>query len=301
MIKDRFDFPENIRRVTGGAGSCECLLVFMKEKTILMETGMAFDQKNLIANIKKELAREGRSTIDYITISHSHYDHIGGLPFVLDVWPDAKVVAAAKTKKVFASEGARKTMKMLAQAAAVNFGAEPEEFRAEDLRVDVVVGDNDTVDLGAGERLRVLETKGHTTCSLTFILEPEKIMYSSESTGVMRKEGLLSSEIITSYNDAVESAQKCMAYRPKILITPHYGVMPEDENLSFFIWFLIAAAKERDFILAAYDSTGSYEKTLDCFVEKYWSEEWTGGQPKEAFMENARYTVRNMLKESGRI
>ena len=92
-----------------------------------------------------------------------------------------------------------------------------------------------------------------------------------------------------------------MAYRPKILITPHYGVMPEDENISFFIWFLIAAAKERDFILAAYDSTGSYEKTLDCFVEKYWSEEWTGGQPKEAFMENARYTVRNMLKESGRI
>lgn len=300
-MEDRFNFPENIVRVTAGKGSCESMLVFSKENTVLMETGMAYAHKELTANIEKALKERGRDRIDYITISHSHYDHIGGLPYILDKWPKAKVIASAKTKKVFQSEGARSTMKKLAEAAAVNFSAEPEPFRAEDLRVDIVAGDNYIIDLGAGEKLRVLETKGHTSCSLTYIFEPQKIMFSSESTGVMRKEGVLTSEIITSYNDAVEAAEKCMAYRPKVLITPHYGVMPENENLSFFIWFLIAAAKERDFVLAAYDETGSCEKTLEKFAEHYWNEEWTHGQPIEAFMENAKYTVRNLLKESGRI
>ena len=36
--------------------------------------------------------------------------------------------------------------------------AEPELFRPEDLRVDIVAGDNYIIDLGAGEKLRVLET-----------------------------------------------------------------------------------------------------------------------------------------------
>ena len=300
-MEARFEFPENIVRVTAGEGSSESMLVFAKESTVLMETGMAYAHKELVSNIKRALADRGRKTVDYITLSHSHYDHIGGLPYVLDEWPDAKVIASAKTKKVFQSQGARKTMKKLAQAAADHFGTEPEEFRAEDLRVDIIPSDNDLIDLGAGEYIRVLETKGHTSCSLTFIFEPQKIMFSSESTGVMRKEGVLQAEIITSYNDAIESAEKCMAYRPKVLITPHYGVMPQEENLSFFIWFLIAAAKERDFVLASYERTGSYEKTLEDFVDRYWNEEWASGQPKEAFMENAKPTVMNLLKESGRI
>ena len=300
-MEDRFNFPENIVRVTAGAGSSESMLVFTKESTVLMETGMAYAHKEFIANIKARLADRGRSRVDLITISHSHYDHIGGLPYVLDEWPEAKVIASAKTKKVFQSEGARATMKKLAQAASENFRAAPEPFRAEDLRVDIVAGDNEIIDLGAGENIRVLETKGHTSCSLTYIFEPQKIMFSSESTGVMRKEGVLTSEIITSYSDAVEAAEKCMAYRPKVLITPHYGVMPESENISFFIWFLIAAAKERDLVLAVYDETGSYEKTLERYVDHYWNEEWASGQPIEAFMENARYTVMNLLRESGRI
>ncbi|MBR2546983.1 MAG: MBL fold metallo-hydrolase [Eubacterium sp.] len=300
-MEDRFNFPENIVRVTAGAGSCESMLVFTKESTVLMETGMAYGHRELVDNIKKALSARGRSRVDYITISHSHYDHIGALPYVLDEWPDAKVIASAKTKKVFRSEGARRTMKKLAQAAAENFGTDPMEFRAEDLRVDMTPGDNETIDLGSGERIRVLETKGHTSCCLTYVFEPQKIMFSSESTGVMRKEGVLQAEIITSYNDAVDSAQKCMAYRPKVLITPHYGIMPENENLSFFIWFLIAAAKERDFVLGSFEKTGSYEKTLEDFAGRYWNEEWANGQPIEAFMENAKYTVRNLLKESGRI
>ncbi len=300
-MEDRYDFPDNIVRVTAGAGSSESMLVFAGESTVLMETGMAYAHEELVSNIRRALAERGRSGIDYVTLSHSHYDHVGALPYVLEEWPGARVIASEKTKKVFRSEGAKKTMSRLAASAAENFGLDAGGFSGDGLRVDITPHDNDLIDLGGNESIRVLETKGHTSCSLTYVFEPQKIMFSSESTGVMRKEGVLQAEIITSYRDAVESAEKCMAVRPKMLITPHYGLIPEDEILSFFIWFLIAAAKERDYVLASFDRTGSYDSTLSYFVERYWNEEWANGQPKEAFMENARYTVRNLLKESGRI
>lgn len=301
MSEKRFEFPENIERVTAGKGNSESLLIFAKDKTVLMEAGMAYCHAGLIDNIRKALSERDRKTLDYITLSHSHYDHVGALPYILKEWPDIKVVAAEKTKKVFASQGAKKTITRLLGEAAKNYGRTPEDYDADMLRVDMVVKDGDFLDLGGGEKLRVMETKGHTDCSLTFVLEPERIMFSSESTGVIRQEGVITSAILKSYKQAVESAKKCMAYKPDILITPHYGVMSEDEKLSFFIWFLIAAEREKDYILESYDKTGSVEGTVDLYEERYWSEDWLSGQPKAAFMENANATVRNILKEFGRI
>src|SRR6056297_1424249 len=89
---DRFTFPDEIKRVTSGKGG-ESLLIFTKEKTILYDTGMAYCGDKLIENIQQAL--NGR-TLDYILISHTHYDHIGALPFILDKWPHALVLGSLK-------------------------------------------------------------------------------------------------------------------------------------------------------------------------------------------------------------
>lgn len=297
---NRFDFPDGIVRVTAGRGS-ECLLVFGPEKTVLMDTGMPFLCGKLIDNIKGALREKGRDKLDYVTLSHTHYDHIGAVTPLTKAWPDLKVIAAGKAAKVFKSEGARKTMDRLAREAAAHYSETLEEGWLDLLRVDIEVKDGDRIDLGGGKYLAVLETKGHTDCSLTFVLEPGKIMFSSESTGVMRKDGFLSSEIVKSYDDAIESAVKCIRYGANVLITPHYGVMPEkDGPVQFFVWFMIAAWRKRKFVLDTFDETKDLDKTVDIYCGKYWNDEWNDGQPKAAFIENAKYAVRNMLLEAGR-
>ena len=82
---DRFRFPADIFRVTSGRGG-EALLIIGSEKTALYDCGMAYcgaHTADNIAEVLKQLKAQGRIDsiqLDYILLSHSHYDHIGGLP-----------------------------------------------------------------------------------------------------------------------------------------------------------------------------------------------------------------------------
>ena len=53
----RYEFPENIVRVTAGNGG-EALLVLGSEKTALVDCGMAYCADNLIRNIRATFLRE---------------------------------------------------------------------------------------------------------------------------------------------------------------------------------------------------------------------------------------------------
>ena len=59
----------------------------------MIDCGMAYSAGETISNIKEIL--NGRS-LDYILISHTHYDHIGALPYIKKEFPDAVVQACVK-------------------------------------------------------------------------------------------------------------------------------------------------------------------------------------------------------------
>lgn len=80
--QDRFGFPEYLARVTSGFGG-ETFLIFGSEKTALYDCGMAYAANGTIYNIHRELRSHGKSKLDFILLSHTHYDHIGALPYIL--------------------------------------------------------------------------------------------------------------------------------------------------------------------------------------------------------------------------
>ncbi len=75
---DRNVYPPPVYRVTGGMGG-EALLILGSEKTALYDGGMACFADRLIENMETIMESEER-TLDYVLLSHTHYDHIGGLP-----------------------------------------------------------------------------------------------------------------------------------------------------------------------------------------------------------------------------
>lgn len=294
---ERFDFPDYIEYVTAGAGG-DTLLVFGSEKTALHDCGMAFCAKEAIANIERALKKHGRDTLDYILLSHSHYDHIGALPYLKKRWPNAIICGAQKAKDVFERPNALKLMEKLGTEARDIFSDSKEPILAEGFVVDRVVSEGDRIELG-DEYFYVIETKGHTDCSLTYVLEPYSIMFLSESTGVLGNEGIIDTTILKSYRQSMESVEKCKNYGAKRLISPHFGIVPEYFNDEYWKLFKKLAEEKKALFCALMKKGMTEEEMLKIFDKEYWNERLEQGQPKAAFLINGKAFIDMIIKEFG--
>ena len=296
---DSFRLPSYLTRVTAGTGG-EAFLIFTEEKVILHDCGMAYCYQGLIEHIEKALVAHHRDRLDYILLSHSHYDHVGALPYVLKRWPEAEVFGAEKAAKVFRSEGARATMKRLGEAARNAYCDSSEPVLTEGLRVDHCLTDGQVITAGGvGEEIQTITaiaTPGHTDCSYSYMLNPAGLMFTSESTGIPRPFGDLHTSILKNYHHTIESAEKCRGYQPKMLLIPHYGMLPDQLIDEYFDIYIDFAEYEKNLIINLYDKGYDFQQIMNAYESKYWSADRGKAQPKEAFLENAKYIVKHILE-----
>ncbi|MDD2217138.1 MAG: MBL fold metallo-hydrolase [Eubacteriales bacterium] len=292
-MHERYDFPEGIINVSMGEGGGE-YLICGNEKVALYDVGMAHSGKKLVFKIEQELEKLGRDKLDSVLISHSHYDHVGALGYILRRWPGALVYGTAKTKAVFESKNARDFMMVMAENARNIHGDPNEQLYMDGMRVDVTVGDGEIIGLG-GRHLKVLETKGHTDCSLTYILEPYNIMFASESTGVYVSMGNINPAILKSYLQVKESLKKCKEAAPKSIISPHYGLVPENQVCSFFDIAEMYVDKTKEIVCRLIQEGRTDEEIYEVYEAFFWP--LHKGTVKKGFMTNGKLCIKSIRKE----
>ena len=277
-------------------GSSEGNLLIGDSHTALFDCGMAFCADQTIHNVASAL--DGRP-LDYIFASHTHYDHIGGLPFFRDRWPDARLVSCQAGAEVLLKATPRRVIRELSAAAARDQRTVMELSYDDDVfRADMVVKGGDNLWLG-GLTVQVLETPGHTRDSLSFYVQELKLLIACETPGVLLTDGTMVPFYLTGFGDTINAIEACRNTGFEALSSPHRGLLSSAQAEGYFDKAYAANQACCDFILEMKAQGLQAEAMLECYFERYGIEPLLAIQPKEAFMANARATVACTLREFG--
>lgn len=290
-----YDYSEMDKwiNVTGGKGG-NSYLVLGDKKTALVDCGMAYCASNLINNVKRIL---DSSALDYVFVSHSHYDHIGAVPYLREEWPNIIVCGTDYDKNILNRYNALKAIKKLSlQAAKIYNNGTFKDYDDAMMKIDTVISDGDIINLG-GLSIRAIETPGHTKCTLSFLLNNE-ILFASESTGYMTKSGDIHHAFLISYAKTIESIIICGKINPKFIISPHFGLVDKRYTLTYWQNSIASARKIRDFILNLVKLGYGEEIILSEYEKMFRDEEIQLEQPINAFCLNTKSMIKAVLKES---
>jgi len=262
--------------------------------TALFDCGMMFCAEKTIQNVKNAL---NRKTLDFIFLTHTHYDHIGALPFFRKEWSNMRVVTCETGAAVLLKNTPRKVIRELSLAAAENYKVELNTEYSDDLfHADITVKENDIISLG-GISVQIIETPGHTRDSLAFFIPELKLLIINETPGILMPDEKIYPCYLTSYNDTIQSIKKCSQIPYEQLSMPHRGIVGSKEAEGFFEKALEINTVCRDFILDMKNKNCTEDEMINSYFNKYASETLLSYQPKEAFMANARATIASTLRE----
>jgi len=269
-------------------------LLIGRDYTALFDCGMMFCSDKTIQNVKNAL--NGRS-LDYIFLTHTHYDHIGALPFFRKEWSNVRIVTCEIGAGVLLKSTPRRVIRELSLAAAKNYNIELNMDYNDDLfHADITVKDNDIISLG-GLSIQTIETPGHTRDSLAFFIPELKLLIINETPGILMPDGIIYPCYLTGYNDTIQSIKKCSQIPYEHLSMPHCGLTGSKEMDGFFEKALEINITCRDFILDMKNKNYTEDEMIDSYFIKYASETLLSYQPKDAFMVNAKATITATLKE----
>lgn len=272
----------DVRAVPGDAA----FLLDDGETAVLYDTGFAFTGFAVADNIKNVL---GGRNLDYILLTHSHYDHAAGSAYIAKRFPNVKIAAAEYAAKIFAKPTARAAMRDLDRKAAMGNGVTEYPDLIDDLHVDIPLRDGDVLRCGTLE-FTVVALPGHTKCSVGYYLKSEKLLLSSETLGVYFGKGTYLPSCLVGYQMALDSIQKARELEINKLLLPHYGLAKElpAEYLSKAEAVCRAAAQR---ILTELHAGRTRDEIVDAFTRDYHHPHVAPVYPIDAFRLNTGIMV----------
>ena len=261
--------------------------------SILYDSGFGFTGFQVAENIKREL--KSRS-LDFIFLTHSHYDHALGSAYVLSRFKNAKVVAGEYAVKIFEKPTAKAVMRDLDRKFALKNGVSDYVDLTDNLTVHIALKDNDKIQAGDME-FTALNLTGHTKCSVGYYLESEKLLLSTESLGVYTEDGEVVPSYLVGYQMVIDSIKRVMSLGAERLLIPHYGVIEGDEVKAYLNKALKNATETADEIVKILKSGKSKEDAVNYFVSKFYKGKVKEIYPYDAMMLNTSITVNLIEKE----
>jgi glyoxylase-like metal-dependent hydrolase (beta-lactamase superfamily II) len=288
------DFGEWI--TVGGNQLYPGYIIKGRQRKLMIDAGINLMGPAYIASLEKIFG--DKNALDYVFATHSHFDHLGSIPYLKRKIPLLHAGAAKRVGALMQKQSVLDLMTTLSELQRFFFrdivGDEDVHIEPVDFEINLKEGDRFDLDDVTCE---VYEVPGHTADSLAFFIPEIRALFAGEAYGIPEgdKDGEVQVEFLSSYEDYVSSLEKMIHLQPKLIGMAHLWVFTDDDATHFLRRSLEATPRYRKLIETYLDSAnGDIEVAVQLMVKKEYDEKGTIAQPREAYIQNLNAQVRHV-------
>lgn len=233
-----------------------------------------------------------------LLILHSHFDHVGVVPFFKRRHPDLEIYASARAWKILGMQDAIDTINAFSRSVTEKMGM-GEACSAYDLdwRSDVsgiAVSEGDRIVVGDIE-IHIFETPGHSSCHISAHAPQLKVLFPSDGGGIPYK-GTIIPPGNSNFTAFQESLEKLKDLEADYVCADHFGYVTGDEARNFISRTIEAAREHRAQMEETYRRTGDIDAAAHELTDSFYAENPDYFMSREIFEGVYRQMVRHIAK-----
>jgi glyoxylase-like metal-dependent hydrolase (beta-lactamase superfamily II) len=242
-----------------------------KMGSLIVSGGMSY-LAPLILNQLRDFAIDEKK-IGKLLILHSHFDHVGLVPFFKRRYPGLEVYASSRAWEILEMPKGIETINRFSRLIAERMGLNGwlDGFDLE-WRGDVLgtaISEGATIDLG-DMTVQLLETPGHSSCSISAYVPEIRSLFPSDGGGIPYGEIIIPSGN-SNFTQYQKSLEKLKTLAVDIFCADHYGYVTGREAETYICRSIDAAKEKRTMIEELFRRTGSIEQTVTELLEELYT------------------------------
>lgn len=261
---------------------------------ILINGGLSFLVPELLDQFKT--FRIDESKINKILILHSHFDHVGIVPFFERRYPGIVIYASARSLEILGKVKALQAINDANRYTIENKGlAQACADYDLDWRTGLkgqAVSDGDVIDLG-DRKILVVETPGHSPCCISAYVPEINALFPSDAGGFPFQETIITAGA-SNYTEYEKSLSKLSSFEVKYLCADHSGYVTGIEAARFIDHSVQMAKWRRNLMQNAYRHFGNVEDAAKILAGIFKEENFGNILPDEVYVESYRQTIRHI-------
>ena len=292
----RYRNPQKINDHLWFLGSREsCVYLLRGSKGFLLISGGLV---SIIPDVLRQLEnhRIDPASINGLLVLHTHFDHVGIVPFFKRLNPKMTVYASPRAIQIFNKPKAIKGINAASCAYLKTLGQKGllHDFDFE-WRIGMsfqAVSEGDIIDLG-DMHVRVIETPGHSPCSISAYVPAIKALFPSDAGGIPYGDRTITYGT-SNYTQFQKSLEKMVSLEVKYLCSDHYGYVSGTEARHFIARSSQEADRRRALMADAFARKGNLEDAAQQLAVRFREENSGEVVPFDIFVESFRQMIRHV-------
>jgi glyoxylase-like metal-dependent hydrolase (beta-lactamase superfamily II) len=267
--------------------------------SMIVSGGISYIVSDLLHQFEEFGIDENR--IKKVLILHSHFDHVGIVPFFKRRHPEIEVYASLRGWEILQMDKAILTINEFSRNVAKRMEKE-DVYSTYDLewRNDVsgkAIHEGDRIDLGNLE-VSILEIPGHSSCCIAAYVPELKALFPTDGGGIPFNE-----TIVTSGNSNYTKYQQGLERLKNLDVdyygADHYGYIIGEEAWEFIPKSIEMAKKNRVLMEQVYRSTRDIDAAARKLISSFYEENPSYFLSPEIFLDVYRQMVRHIATVIG--